>query len=354
MYFRRRRIDMARRRSRGKKIQPAVMKMHFAYTATDGSKQSQHIDLSQCASLLNRRFYRQGLNWAVARIKLTTEGGTGFASVHKLPNTWIMSNAWEKSFRTWQQMVKEATDETSVKPKFLDYKIYMNEDHHNVGFDANLLPTSAATLTGPGQVAKLGEWSSAKFIIPNTTNAAGGILNMEAIAVGDSFPGAGATGLDAVSIIQGYANSRALPNIQDPNSPDDADNAGGNSPDNWMAAMTNDGTLQDQVVLDDLITENTQAPYPFENGTDPSTGLPFGDTQYPGGANNLGSLEIHDQNFITTTTVGGATNFDGGNFPCGLIELQTSGFKSGDGLLWEITLVPGNHRGYLAESMTEM
>lgn len=337
------------------KIQPAVLKMNFIYTVASAGKESKHIDLSQCASLLNRRFYRQGLNWAVSSIKLTTEGASGSVSINKLPNTWVMSNAWEKSFRAWQKMVKEATLDTSVKPKFLDYKIYMNQDHHNVGFDANLMPHSAADLNNPIQQATPGEWSSAKFIIPNTVaGASGGILNFEAIAVGDSFPGAGATGLDAVSIIQGYANSRALPNIQDPNVPDDSDNAGGNSPDNWIAAIDNEGTLQDQVVLDDMITENTQAPYPFENGTDPSTGLPFGDTMYPGGANQLSTLEIHDQNYITTTTIGGATHFTGGNFPCGLIELSTFGFKAGDDLLWEITLVPGSHRGYLAEPMTEM
>ena len=138
------------------KIQPAVLKMNFIYTVASAGKESKHIDLSQCASLLNRRFYRQGLNWAVSSIKLTTEGASGSVSINKLPNTWVMSNAWEKSFRAWQKMVKEATLDTSVKPKFLDYKIYMNQDHHNVGFDANLMPHSAADLNNPIQQATPG------------------------------------------------------------------------------------------------------------------------------------------------------------------------------------------------------
>ena len=58
----------------------------------------------------------------------------------------------------------------------------------------------------------------------------------EMIAVGPSYPGAGASGLDAVSLIEGYAASRGLPNVLDPNTPGDADDAEGIAPENWMAA----------------------------------------------------------------------------------------------------------------------
>ncbi len=73
---------MARRKS---KIQPAVLTMAFALP--DGAAIST-IDLSQAASLVNRRFYRQGINWAVAGFKIISPAGaTGSLSVAQLPNT---------------------------------------------------------------------------------------------------------------------------------------------------------------------------------------------------------------------------------------------------------------------------
>ena len=63
-------------------------------------------------------------------------------------------------------------------------------------------------------------------------------------------------------------------------------------------------------------------------------------------------MQIHDQEYITSTTVGGTTRIKGGNFPCGLICIATADVAQT--LLMQIDLVPGTHRGYLAESMTEM
>ena len=60
---------MAKRnyRKSSKKIQPAVMTMQFNLTNNkDATYAFDTIDLSKCASALNRRFYRQGLQWAVA------------------------------------------------------------------------------------------------------------------------------------------------------------------------------------------------------------------------------------------------------------------------------------------------
>ena len=337
------------------KIQPAVLKLQFYLKQTAQAKESRYIDLSQCASIVNRRFYRQGLNWAVSGFKVLSQGITaGQVSIHKLPNTWVMSNSWEKGFRAWQKMNNEALAESpSVKPKFLDFKIFANKDHHAAGFANNLMPHSAATLASAFQVATAGEWESSKYVIPDTTaGATGGIHNREIIAVGPSYPGAGASTLGAVSLIEGYAASRGLPNIFDPNTPDDAADAEGAAPENWLSALFNDGTRQDDQIITDMITENNEAPYPFEGGTDPAGGV-FTDTMYPGGANQMKSLEVHSQEYITTTTVGGSTHFPGGNFPCGLIEVSTL-LPAEAEILLEVTLVPGTHRGYLAESMTEM
>ena len=310
-----------------------------------GPAVTQYLDLSQVASLVNRRFYRQGLNWAVAGIKvLNAAGFVGTITCSKLPNSWTMSNSWHKSFASWSRMNNEALEESeSVRPRFLDFKIFADSDHHAAGYAGNLLPTSRAG------VYTAGEWEPSKVYIPTAVTAsAAQTTDFEMIATGANFPGAGASGLNAVSLIEGYAASRLLPNVLDPNAPDDAEDASGTTPHNWMAALFNDGLVQTTEVIEDMITENNIAPYPFEND---GTAV---DTMYPGGANQGTGLQIHDVGFITTTTVGGQTRLKGGNFPCGLIRFDMTNTGSTANLVLQVDLIPGSHRGYLAEPMQDM
>ncbi len=336
-----------------KKIEPAAMTLNFTSESVSGGSSEQFfIDLSQCASLINRRFYRQGLNWAVSNIKLTTSGD-GSVYIQKLPESWVMSNSWEKGFRNWQRMNNEALSESeSVRPRFLDFKVFANARHHNKGFGANLLPINLST-DAAGAVtvntAAEGEWVPSKFVIPLGNADPGDTEEFEVIATGASFPGNSAVGenLNAVSLIEGYANSRGLPNVLDPNAPDDASDSQGVDPENWLQALFNEGTDQSEIVLADMITENNIAPYPFEND-----GVNT-DTMYPGGETQLPGMAIHDLSFVTPTSIGGMTHIKGGMFPCGLIGV-TWAPNGASNLAIQVELVPGPHRGYLCEPMTEM
>ena len=340
------RKSYTRKSSRGGKIQPAVQTMSFVTPGSGAA--SVYVDLSQVASLANRRFYRQGINWAVAGIKVFSLQ-PGSVNCYKLPNTWIMSNAWEKSFRAWTKMNNAALAESpSIRPKFLDFKIYMDSAHHQAGFVSNLLP-----LAPFGAATVAGEWEPSKIVVP-LTDGSDNAFSRELIAVGGNYPGnSPVTGLDAVSLIEGYAASRGLPNVLDPNVPDDASSANGSAPANWITAMFNEGTDQDDLVLDDMVSENNLAPYPFEND-----GVNV-DTMYPGGANQMSGLQWHDsvQIFSSSGVPGagiGTQRIKGGNFPCGLIRLDWTTDETTANLVFQIDLVPGNHRGYLCESMTEM
>ena len=94
------------------KIEPAVMTLYVPTRPVGGATTTitEFIDLSQIASLVNRRFYRQGLNWAVAGIKvLNLSGFQGSILCAKLPNTWVMSNAWEKSFQPLNMQTQQYT-----------------------------------------------------------------------------------------------------------------------------------------------------------------------------------------------------------------------------------------------------
>jgi len=347
-------MDMAKRKySKRSKIEPSVQTLTFVLLQTPaGTRTTNYLDLSQIASLANRRFMRQGLNWALSGMKFTAprrEPGTGLVTsqilVSKLPNTWVLSNSWEKSMRTWSKMNREALAETeSIRPKFLDFKIYADAGHHSAGYAANLLPIDIN-----GVAASTGEWEPSKIVVPFGPASPGNTTDFELIAVGPSYPGAGASGTNAVSLIEGYASSRGLPGIRDPNVPDDARDVDGSTPENWMAAIFNEGTDQDSEVLADMF-ENNKAPYPYEND-----GVNT-DTMYPGGANQLSTMQVHDLEQISATTIGGMTRVKGGNFPCGLIRIDHDVpiWAVSHGLTLQIDLVPGTHRGYLCEPMTEM
>ncbi len=325
-----------------KKIEPAVQTVVLVTPGVDGGQTGSFTcDLSQIASLMNRRFYRQGIQWAVGGMKIISTTSSNIY-VKKLPQTWVLSNAWEKSFRSWQRMIRNATDESgteSIKGKFLDFKIYADSQHHQDGFGSNLLP-----LDGSFGTYNVGQWQPSTFSIPTTTQQTPAVSDREIIAVGPNFPGVGNSGLNAVSMVQGYADSRALPVQQDPNVPADASTS-------WMVQLFSDGTEQDAEVIDNLEALGDNPPYPFEGDL---LGNP--DTMYPGGETQAPALELHDFEQITSTTVGGITHIKGGMFPCGLIrfDLENTSGDNNQPYAIQIDLVPGPHRGYLCSPMTEM
>ncbi len=336
---------MAKRKSRSHSLEPAVQTIALSFTVFPGQVFTKTADLSQIASIVNRRFYRQGLNWGVAGIKFVADNPYRM-SVLKLPNTWILGNSWEKSMRTWSKMNRDALAETqSIRPRFLDFKVYADAIHHADGYASNLLPFDGAV----GTPFTPGEWEPSKIVVPFGPASPGNTTDFELIACGASYPGAGASGINAVSLIEGYAASRGLPAIRDPNAPDDARDTDGSTPENWMAAIFNEGTDQDTEVLGDMF-ENNKAPYPYEND-----GLNT-DTMYPNGANQGSGMQLHDFALQTSTTIGGMTRVKGGSFPCGLVRFQgQNDSDSGNlNLVVLIDLIPGPHRGYLCEPMTEM
>lgn len=332
------------------KLQPAVKTYQFEILEENYA----YIDISQCASMLNRRFYPQGLLWAVGGFTVINRAGAGENKrilIEKLPETWVMNNAWTKGFKLWQRMIRQARSESqSIDPKFLDFKVYMDSVHHADGSDLNQTPVAYNA-----ELYRRGQWDYSSYIFPDTSDP-GNSDEVDIICIGANFPGAGASGNNAVSLIEGYAAGRALPYESDPNMPDDAASAYSFNPQNWGQAIFNDGTDQDAAVIQQtLLADNTSAPYPFENGPDQDNpGVPFTDTQYPGGANNPvngGTLEVHDFVDITGTTVGARTMLRGGTFPCGLLKVSNNATSTVDLL---IHMVPGHYRGYLAEPMQDV
>lgn len=327
---------MARRKntnmSRMKNIEPSPLTMTFATVTTGtGVTLRSYIDLSQCASILARRFYRQGLNWGIAGIKVTSSQ-PGFVAVHKIPNTWVASAAWHKTFALWNKQMNDTLEEggnESLRARFSDFKVYADVPHRSAGFPGNLLPVDSL-----GAPALPGEWDSSHVVLPQTSPDGSGTL-IEPTEF--TLHMVGANSATSKGVIEGYASSRSFPQSPDPVGPS------ASSANNWMSSMFDDGSANPEI-LDNAENENDN--------------LPYNQTEYPGGSGQLVGLEWHDfaQIYATSATTNvGITRLKGGNFPCGLIAVDwTPGGDNAANLAIQIDMIPGSHRGYLAEPMQDM
>ena len=313
-----------------RKTEPAVMTMQFDFTIASGTP--EYIDLSQCASLINRRFYRQGINWVVSGFKfLTPTGVSGTFGVSKLQHNWVMAQAWKKAFALWNRQQMEAIEEAgaeSAVARFRDFKIHADVNHVTAGFAGNLLP-SVGTL-GSLDTAVAGEWQAAQIVLPNALPDASGSLTQPVEYVLHMHGVNNNAGISR-GLVEGYADSRAYPQSPDPVSPVIA------SAQNWMRGMFDDGNSNPEIT---------------DNATDRNDELPYPQVDYPGGENQLNLMELHDFAGVTATTIGGTTLMRGGAFPCGLIRIDWSGDAAQVVLL--VNMVPGPHRGYLCEKMQDV
>lgn len=321
--------------------------MTFTFAMGDGG--TSYIDLSQCASILNRRFYRQGLNWAVAGMSIYANGTNKTVRVATLQKNWVTFNAWKKGFALWQKMNEEVLDtEPSIKAKYHDFKVFMDRSHLTNHVDGssrnnqtdinsaakNLIPIVCNPSDGSNIWPSTDntEWEYSKFVIPT----AGGAAPAEEAYVTMNGQSTLTATEESVGLISGYGLSRGRPQLTDPNAPT-------TSVDSWMNALFDDGAT-DGDVRDNLLEENDQAPYPLAGPTS-------GQERYPGGEVNLAGLELVSPPITSSagTDYAGRTQIPGFTAPCGLIYIKNDG-----AVTVQVHLVPGDHRGYMAVPMQEM
>jgi len=335
-----------------KKIEPAVLSMFFNVPypdptlapAEEGGR-VDYLDLSQCASIVNRRFYRQGLNWAVAGMKIhSASDALGTVSMYKIQSTWCCMQAWGKGFRLWNQMNDQVLDDQpSIRPRFHDFKIHMDSQHVGNAFTNNLIPY-VEQIDNNGNISlqsyQEGEWTRSLIEMPNIVTDPG-----DPSATPPRFPVVETVGYSlkmhgddtssSKALIQGYADSRKVPTQPDPVTQANADIG-------WMNNLLDMGEVNEDIAY------NLQT-----IGED----LPYSQFEYPGAGANADEPSLHSISKITNTTIGGNTGVVGGVFPAGLIKIHNNvvgeGVSPSSSFTLELLLVPGTHRGYMAESILE-
>ncbi len=293
-----------------------------------------YIDLGQCLSLVNRRFYRQGLQYAVAGVEVISDATTQ-TRIYRIPESWPAANAWHKALALWQESQDQVLDnEPSLKAKYHDFKIFYNATHQAAGMGANMLPIGYITNYGLDDSY---EWAASEVQIPNV-GAPGTTVGYNLHMLGDDVGG------QSKGVIHGYAMSRSRPQQEEPNVP---------QPGGWMTEMFDVGDNLEEI-RDDIVDENDEPPYSV--GT--QVGVNVNQEFYPGGMNTGG--EQKEATLITRQGTALAQSFAPGfTASCGLLEIQNewSDFNSAlppTSYSMRITLVPGDRKGVMTRTMQDV
>lgn len=326
--------NTTKKAKRGKaKLQPAVRYLRYELTnsAEAGTETSHFIDLAKDLSAVNRRLYRQGRDYHVKRISVTSSNtisgwsqyaaippneaqqNAGRFSVSTAPDSWVARGAWKRGFKVWQQMNKEASGQLSgnIQGTWADFKIWMTPD-----FAAAAL---ARPMDNGGDMVDAGEWDISTFVTPDGTATDD---EFYATLMGAHVGAAGSR--TSVSLIRSYGESRATVQADDPSVPSTA------SVDPLVNVFDYGTTIDD--VVDLMEDQNDSPPYHLVN--------------YPGGAGNMPKpLVVHE----TTLGAGGKAVVPSFSALLGQIEIEISSPLENDTYSVLVELAPGKYRGIKSE-----
>lgn len=283
------------------RIPPTVRKLSFDIPAATADV---YVDIGQCLSLLNRKAFRQGMEYYVESWTITSSVASR-VGIQTLQQSWVNSNAWVKAFRTWIKSQEQVEDFDQLKGRYHDFKVYFDHTHATAGVAANQIPEgfSPALVAGVSATAAA-SWDASEIQIPNVA--------VPGATVGYQLHMLGPDG-NSKGIVEGYANSRARPQLTDPNTLTGTVS--------WMETAFDTGDNLGEIVTD-LTHENDSPPYFI----DEDTAFEF----YPGGSNQANGagygFDVQPVMAINPA-VGSWASKHGRGFtaPCGLIHIYNDG-----------------------------
>lgn len=172
-----------------------------------------------------------------------------------IPRNYVGINSIKMCFEEWkdqQQKVYESMGNDSFKPKWQDFKIWLNEDHKNTG---DLIPYMGHMFGAHQQIiaGAVDSWERSTFVIEEAMSAGGTITehipSIWALGPNDGF--------DFYGIIQNYGLNRAKETIPDPAVPTGAST-------NLYAMAENALADQDAQLKAEMMTSGLRNP-PYDN-----------------------------------------------------------------------------------------
>lgn len=281
---------------------PAEYCLKYAL-AGDGS--DVYIDLMRDISAINRRGYNQGQIVQISHIELRQEGITTSSdlgvnvTVKRLPLTWVAAQAYMKAREAWLHQQKlvgsdyghSAGGQTRIRPKYEDFKVYMDRGHR--------AGTTLPTLDGAGNAVVQGEWDYSKLVYADQAVDPEVVREPYLHMIGDDVSNTD------VGIINAYEDSRATVSPTMPNVPAAASSN--------IYALLSSG--QDDGAAQEVIT----------NMEDDNDNPPYSLAHYPGGPVNYPTNV--DSAYLATSTSNPIVRSGSMIAMCGLLRIFSQGKK---------------------------
>jgi len=334
-------------------VQVAPLTLEYDLAISGSTNELMTADVIQAINISQRRSMRQGNELAIAGIRIVADKQLN-VKVSTLPRTWVTAEAWKRAFRVWRELNKMALKEAgdSVVAKYNDFKVYMDSVHSEAArsptaTNYTILPVGHTAGIGSAQTAYNWEYSEIEF--PEDSNYGGLGYKLHMVGPDDLV------GVQSLGIIHHYALSRSRPLTIDANVPVSAGGGFGDSA--FTQAFDFGNSMED--VVNNLVTENDEPPYPVGWDIDP-TNSPTPEF-YPGGANFLASVTLSGTVAEIPVYSSAGSALLGQGFipgfvaPLGLIRFDVTNLEGSACLgTMFIDLVPGDKNGIMARSMMEM
>lgn len=237
-----------------KKSNPTQIRL--AFECSGGT--TQFIDIARALSVINRKFYRQGVYYYVNSVEVYNNE-SGVIDLHTLPDTWVTKNSWNRGFQLFQKMNAMTNTPISgvVRPKYHDFKVYFNQTHQQRG---SLNPVMSTINNGSAGYAP-DEWDYSRFVSADSDgdlNEDNDALNQEADDFYVHMLGGHQGSSDnwtSVGLIKSYAESRTTVPFDD-----NIDNVV-DVTDPLLNIFDFSSEEQMNDIIENLINDNDQPPY---------------------------------------------------------------------------------------------
>ena len=298
------------------KKSPTVTRLSFECSGSA----TQFIDVAKALSIINRKFYRQGVYYYVNSVEIYNDE-TGVVDFHTLPDNWITKNAWNRGFKLFQKMNALAGPPltSGQRGNYHDFKVFMNKRH----LDTGTLDPSMYTINAGQSTYGADDWDYSQFVSADddqdgTANADEFFVHMLGIHNGSP------ENWESVGLIKSYAESRAMIPAQSPT----------NSPDAVTDPLVNVFDMSSEEQMNDIV-ENLQ-----ETNDEP----PYDRDAYLG---ELTNSMHHVARIGTEAGVGRIGRASGFCAPLGLICIDPHGVSTAFRVV--LNLAVGTYHGVYAE-----
>lgn len=318
---------MARtKRRKGAGIAPAQRTLHYAVPVSSGAFDVT-LDIAKDLSAVNRRLYRQGMQYYIQNVKIATGKGKVVSVVSTAGDTWIVHNAWKKGYLFWREQQKIVSDNfPSIQGKWADFKVTLWDG-----------ASAALDSFAGGDAVAADEWNYSNYVWDDDGTERSPTFTI----IGATVP------TSKIGMIQEYALSRARPAA--------APTLDNPSESIYSKSLVNDEAM---VALIDVIeSENDLAPYDMD--------------QYVGADTQSDEPLVQNINFASEFA---PSNTGGFTAECGLVRIAgtsqlsvtfphaTAGDNTyddihyleenlDDSLILQVTVAPGPYKGVMASKM---